>query len=173
MRRAPAILALALASALPLSASETVRHFGQQLDAAGADRIAIDLPVGEATITGWDRDRVASTSSLCRHETDAAVAAAKATIHHRTSGAPRIEPELAFARRQGAADGAKISVPRDHARLGPALGGVSSASGIGPIYAATRSRRDEHPPPLPFGASTTASASRRWSPEGTGSSAAG
>ncbi len=121
MKRAPAYLApmmaLALAAALPLSASETVRHFGQQLDAAGTDRIAVDLPVGEATITGWDQDQVAIDLVLkCHHDSGRCAAAAKATrlVYRTTGGTLRIElkdwPKLGG---KGLQMEAKISVPRD------------------------------------------------------------
>ena len=117
MKRTSAILALALAGALPLSASETVRHFGQQLELEGADRVAIDLPVGEATITGWDQRQVSLDLILkCQHATERCTAAAKATrlVYRVSGGTLRIElknwPKFGG---KGLQVDARISVPRD------------------------------------------------------------
>lgn len=116
MKRTPAILALALASALPLSASETVRHFNQQLATSSASKVAVDLPVGEATITGWDQPQVEIDLLLkCQHQTDRCVAAAKAvrlvyriageTLHLELKNWPKLGGK-------GLQVAARISVPR-------------------------------------------------------------
>jgi hypothetical protein len=75
---APLTLALLLA-ALPAAAErKTVRTVAQQIPAAGAETFAIEVPVGELTISGWDRDEVDLTVHFkCRSANSRCAAAAE------------------------------------------------------------------------------------------------
>jgi hypothetical protein len=60
MRKTAWILAAALLWTLPASADDdvVVRRFDKQLPLDGADRIVVDVPVGEVVIEGWDERQV-------------------------------------------------------------------------------------------------------------------
>jgi len=61
MRKTAWILAAALLWTLPASAADddvVVRRFDKQLPLEGAERIVVDVPVGEVVIEGWDDRQV-------------------------------------------------------------------------------------------------------------------
>jgi hypothetical protein len=108
----------AMAAARPLAAEETTaRRFSQQIEATGAQRISLDVPVGEMTVEGWDQRQVqVDVRLLCRRATDRCLEAAKA-IHlvYRTAGdTVRVEvkgwPKFGT---KGLNLKAHVSVPRD------------------------------------------------------------
>jgi hypothetical protein len=114
----PVVLALALAAALPLNASETVRRFSQEIAVGNADKVVLDFPVGEVQVTAWDQRQVKVDLGLeCRKETARCVAAAKSVrLVYRVSGdSLRIEvkdwPKLTGGK--GLQVVAHVSVPRD------------------------------------------------------------
>lgn len=118
MKRIPAVLALALACALPLRASETVRHFTQDLTVQNADKVALDFPVGEVRVTGWDQRQVQLDVRLkCHRETDRCIAAAKAVrlVYRMAGDTLRVEIKNwpKFSGGKGLQVEAQVSVPRD------------------------------------------------------------
>jgi len=117
MKTTPTLLALALACAVPLSASETVRHFTQELSVDKAEKVMIDFPVGEVTITGADQRQVRLDVLLkCNRDTERCAEAAKAVhlIYRISGGTLHVEvkdwPKMSG---KGLNVEARISVPRD------------------------------------------------------------
>ena len=58
MKKLALTLAVALLWALPASADETVRHLEKQIPANGIQKVALDIPVGEVRVDGWDQPQV-------------------------------------------------------------------------------------------------------------------
>ena len=88
MHRFAPLFACAALTALPLTAEETARHFNQQIAVAGTQKVALDFPVGELTVEGWDQHQVQLDVRLtCHRATDRCLDAAKAVrLVYRTSG---------------------------------------------------------------------------------------
>jgi hypothetical protein len=83
---APLAVAFLLTAAAAAADSQTVRTVAQQLPAGGASTVQIEVPVGELTIEGWDKNEVDFTVRFkCKRTSSRCAAAAeKPRVVYRT-----------------------------------------------------------------------------------------